>query len=237
MLSVLVLALFVGMHHATEADHVAAVSSLVSGKKRFSDVIAQGATWGLGHTLTLFVFAGAALIFGWSIPDQLATTLEGAVGVMLVGLGLHVLYRLWRDRIHFHTHTHTDGPRHFHAHSHKGEMLRHEWSPHGHAHKFNWRTLLVGMTHGMAGSAALLVITVSQAPSALQGLLYIIVFGLGSMVGMAMVSAAISIPLLQSAKYFTYANRFMQGSFGVVTIAIGANIIRQAAVSFGVTLF
>ncbi len=95
---------------------------------------------------------------------------------MLVGLGAHVLWRLWRDRVHFHNHSHGDGAVHIHAHSHAGETAAHARSvpharaTHDHAHGFRWRTLLVGLMHGMAGSAALLVLTVSQASSPAVGL-------------------------------------------------------------------
>ncbi len=228
MLTFLGLALLVGMHHALEADHVAAVSSLVSGRTRVSDIVGHGLTWGAGHTLTLFLFAGAALVFGQAIPEIYATRLEAAVGLMLVGLGAHVLWRVWRDRIHFHAHHHGDGKAHFHAHSHAGERLRHASSPHRHAHRFKWRALVVGMTHGMAGSAALLLLTVTQIASAWEGLAYVLVFGLGSMLGMAAVSAAIGVPLTFSAQFFTWANRGLQGVIGATTIAIGAATLHTA---------
>lgn len=228
MLTMLGLALLVGMHHALEADHVAAVSSLVSGRTRVSDIVGHGLTWGAGHTLTLFLFAGAALAFGQAIPEIYATRLEAAVGLMLVGLGVHVLWRLWRDRIHFHAHHHDGGKAHFHAHSHAGERLRHASSPHRHAHRFKWRALAVGMMHGMAGSAALLLLTVAQIGSAWEGLAYVVVFGLGSMVGMAVVSAAIGVPLTLSAQFFTWANRGLQVAIAVTTIVIGAGTLHTA---------
>ena len=103
---------------------------------------------------------------------------------MLIGLGAHVLWRLWRDRVHFHRHGHGDGTVHIHAHSHAGETLPHARAPHAHAHGFRWRTLLVGLMHGMAGSAALLVLAVSQASSPAVGLGYVALFGIGSMIGM-----------------------------------------------------
>ncbi len=226
MLSLLGLAVLVGMHHALEADHLAAVSSLVSGAKRFPDLLRHGLTWGLGHATTLFMVAGFALVLGWAIPASAANRLETMVGVMLVGLGLHVLYRLWRDRIHFHEHRHEGGQTHFHAHSHAGERQRHEFSIHHHSHRFNWRTLLVGMTHGMAGSAALLLLTVSQVHSPWAGLAYVLLFGVGSMLGMAAVSAVISVPLLLTGRFLTFANRALQGAVGLATIAIGAATIQ-----------
>jgi high-affinity nickel permease len=230
MISLLALAFLIGMQHATEADHVAAVASITGKPNSLRQMLRLGAVWGLGHTVTLFILAGSALVLGWSIPDLIASMLEGAVGVLLVGLGAHVLYRLWQDRVHFHVHAHLDGRPHFHAHSHRGETsgldLRHNWTPHGHEHRFSWRALFVGMMHGLAGSSALLMITVSQVKSVSLGLTYIAIFGLGSILGMALMSCVITIPLLQSAKKLTWLNHTLQGGLGVFTIVIGGNILR-----------
>ncbi len=228
MLSLLGLAFLVGMHHALEADHVAAVSSFASGGKRLPDMVQHGLTWGLGHTATLFLFAGAALVLGRAIPETLSVQLEMAAGVMLVGLGGHVLWRLRRDRVHFHGHRHDGGRVHLHAHSHRAETLRHEYSPHRHAHRFKWRTLLVGMVHGMAGSAALLVMAVTQIRNSWEGLAYVLLFGLGSMLGMAVVSAAIGLPLTLTARSLDWANRGLQFMVGMVTILIGARVLLAA---------
>jgi cytochrome c biogenesis protein CcdA len=225
MFGILGLGFLLGMQHALEADHIAAVSSIAARRNDVGEIVKHGMTWGLGHTLTLFVFAGAALLLGHAIPAGLARPLEGAVGIMLVGLGAHVLWRLWRDRVHFHRHSHRDGTVHFHAHSHLGETAPHARSAHSHEHSFRWRTLLVGLMHGMAGSAALVVLTVSQAPTLLEGLGYVALFGVGSMIGMGALSTVIAVPIAISARWLTWANRGLQGAVGVVTIAIGVNTI------------
>jgi high-affinity nickel permease len=225
MFGILGLGFLLGMQHALEADHIAAVSSIAARRSHFGDIVKHGLTWGLGHTLTLFVFAGAAVILGHAIPDSLARPIETAVGIMLVGLGAHVLWRLWRDRVHFHTHGHGDGTMHVHAHSHAGEITPHLRSAHTHEHGFRWRTLLVGLMHGMAGSAALLMLAVSQASSPAVGLGYVALFGVGSMVGMGALSSVIAVPLAVSARWLTWANRGLQGAVGLVTVAIGVNTI------------
>jgi ABC-type nickel/cobalt efflux system permease component RcnA len=225
MFGILGLGFLLGMQHALEADHIAAVSSIAARRSNVGDVVKHGLTWGLGHTLTLFVFAGAALLLGHAIPASVARPLETAVGIMLVGLGAHLLWRLWRDRVHFHRHHHRDGTVHFHAHSHSGESAPHARSAHLHDHGFRWRTLLVGLMHGMAGSAALLVLAVSRAPSPVAGLGYVALFGIGSMIGMGALSTAIAVPIVISARWLTWANRSLQGAVGVVTIAIGLNAI------------
>src|SRR5258707_2414384 len=98
MFGILGLGFWLGMQHALEADHIAAVSSIAARRSHVGDIVKHGLTWGLGHTLTLFVFAGAALLLGHAIPESLSRPLETAVGVMLVGLGAHVLWRPWRHR-------------------------------------------------------------------------------------------------------------------------------------------
>ena len=231
MFGILGLGLLLGMQHALEADHIAAVSSIAARRSDVGDIVRHGLTWGVGHTLTLFVFAGAALGLGYAIPEHLSQPIETAVGIMLVGLGSHVLWRLWRDRVHFHRHSHGDGIVHVHAHSHAGETVVHARAPHLHAHGFRWRTLLVGLMHGMAGSAALLVLTVSQASSVAMGLGYVALFGIGSMIGMGALSTVIAVPLAFSARWLTWANSGLQGAVGVITIAIGVRTIVETALT------
>ena len=221
MFGILGLGFLLGMQHALEADHIAAVSSIAARRSRVSDIVKHGLTWGLGHTLTLFIFAGVAILLGRAIPDTVARPIEGAVGIMLIGLGAHVLWRLWRDRVHFHRHGHADGTVHFHAHSHAADTAPHARAAHVHEHGFRWRTLLVGLMHGMAGSAALLVLAVTQAASPAAGLGYVALFGVGSMIGMGALSAVIAVPLAVSARFLTVANHALQGAVGIVTIAIG----------------
>ena len=229
MFGILGLGFLLGMQHALEADHIAAVSSIAARRSHVGDIVKHGLTWGLGHTLTLFAFAGAAILLGHAIPEHLARPLETAVGIMLVGLGAHVLWRLWRDRVHFHAHGHGGGtfahPRPQPCSKSRGPTVPHARMIHEHPHGFRWRTLLVGLMHGMAGSAALLVLTVSQASSPAVGLAYVALFGIGSMIGMGALSTVIAVPLAVSARWLTWANGGLQGVVGVVTIAIGVNTI------------
>jgi High-affinity nickel-transport protein len=231
MFGVLGLGFLLGMQHALEADHIAAVSSIAARRTDIRDIVKHGLTWGLGHTLTLFVFAGAAILLGHAIPEHLARPLETAVGIMLVGLGAHVLWRLWRDRVHFHRHRHGDGTEHIHVHSHVNENIPHRNSAHEHPHGFRWRSLLVGLMHGMAGSAALLVLAVSQVANPAYGMFYVLLFGIGSMIGMGALSVVIAVPLAVSARWLTFANRGLQGCVGIVTMAIGATTIYSTVLS------
>ena len=231
MFGILGLGFLLGMQHALEADHIAAVSSIAARRSQVGDIVRHGLTWGLGHTLTLFAFAGAAILLGRAIPESVARPIEAAVGIMLVGLGAHVLWRLWRDCVHFHRHGHGDGTVHIHAHSHARDSVPHVSAVHAHAHGFRWRTLLVGLMHGMAGSAALLVLAVSQASSPAIGLGYVALFGIGSMIGMGALSTVIAVPLAVSARWLTWANSGLQGAVGVITVAVGAITIVETVLA------
>ena len=231
MLAILSFGFLLGLQHALEADHVAAVSSIAARRSEIGDIVKHGLTWGLGHTLTLFAFTGFALLLGQVIPVGFSRWIETAVGFMLVALGAHVLWRLWRDRVHFHGHSHRDGKAHFHAHSHAGETVPHDRKSHVHTHRFRWRTLLVGLMHGMAGSAALLVLAVAKAPTPVAGLAYILLFGVGSMLGMATLSALIAVPIALSARGLTLANHTLQGAVGLITIAVGLRAVLAIALA------
>lgn len=229
MLSILALGFLIGMQHALEADHVAAVASLAGEERSLRRMVRHGAVWGFGHALTLCAFAGAVLLLGAALPVGLAETLEAAVGGLLILLGGWVLLRLVRDRVHFHAHRHGDGTVHVHAHSHAGDRRPHEPAHHQHAHPSGLpvRTFLVGMTHGLAGSAAILVLTAASVGAIPLGLLYIAVFGAGSIVGMAALSAVIAIPLGYSARLFTWGNRALRGAIGAATVGLGVLILYE----------
>ncbi|MCW8931423.1 MAG: sulfite exporter TauE/SafE family protein [Gammaproteobacteria bacterium] len=229
MFSLLFLGLLIGMRHALEADHVAALASLTSNNQSIKDTVKHGAVWGLGHTITLFIFGGVMLLVGRSISDQLVHVLEFSVGVMLVVLGIDVLRKLIKKRIHFHHHQH-ENEQHFHAHSHEGEKHQ-QHNPENHQHEhgkaFPLRALFVGLMHGMAGSAALIVLTLQTVSSTTQGVLYILFFGIGSIFGMASLSFIIAIPLRRSAQGLTWMHNGFQGVIGLATIVIGGMLMLE----------
>ncbi len=225
MMTILTLGFFLGMRHALEADHIAAVASLTSRNLSLKNAIRQGAVWGLGHTLMLFIFGCIALMLNDSVPENLASWLEFVVGIMLVVLGIDVLRRLLRDRIHFHSHEHGAGVRHFHAHSHRGEnVARPHGVHHDHEHDtdFPLRALFIGMIHGMAGSAVLVVLAFQSMTSIWTGLIYILLFGAGSIIGMAALSMIIAVPIRQT-RSMTWLHNTLQGLIGTLTIALGAS--------------
>jgi ABC-type nickel/cobalt efflux system permease component RcnA len=226
MISLLVLGLLLGMRHALEADHLAAVASLATRSRGVRGTVLQGAVWGLGHTLTLLLVGGVCLLLRAAISERLAAALEGAVGVMLLLLGADVLLRLRRRRVHLHVHRHDDGTVHFHAHSHAPEEA-HDRDRHQHAHKegFPLRALLVGMVHGLAGSAALLLVTLTTLSSAWLGVAYIAVFGVGSIAGMAVLAAVIALPLRGAARSLTGWYNGLEAAIGSGTLLVGAWVL------------
>jgi len=228
--SLLLISFFIGMRHALEADHVAAVASMVNGKQTLSQTLHQGGVWGLGHTITLFLFGSVVIFMDSVIPERLVIGLEAMVGLMLLLLGGDVLRRLIRDKVHFHSHHHDDGNHHFHAHSHAGERSdQHPSSAHDHQHKqkFPLRALFVGLMHGMAGSAAVIVLSLGAVNSPQQGLLYILIYGVGSMLGMALLSIIISLPMRLSAGRLTWVHNSFQMLVGTATLWLGALIIYE----------
>ncbi len=225
MTSLLFLGFLIGMRHALEADHLAAVASITSQVNSLKASMKHGAVWGLGHTTTLFLFGSAVIWLDTNISQQFAENLEIAVGFMLIILGLDVLRRLIKQRIHYHPHQHHNKNSHFHAHSHKGEGAHHT-SQHQHSHSpFPYRTLCIGFMHGMAGSAALILLTLGTIDSVATGMIYMLLFGLGSIVGMALISVVIAVPLKASSNGLTWIHNGLQASIGVLTVGLGISII------------
>ena len=223
--SVLLLGFMIGLRHAIEADHVAAVAALTSRSKSLPAAARLAAAWGLGHTLMLFAVGTVVIGLDGVMPERIAQYLELGVGIMLVWLGYDVLRRLIRERIHFHAHRHGGDVTHFHAHSHAGEGA-HRRSPHDHSHAtMRSRAFIVGLVHGMAGSAALILLTLGQFESLWPAFLYMALFALGTMMGMALLSVVISLPLQKLARSLTWAHNALNAVTGTVTIGVGIWLI------------
>lgn len=232
-LSILLVGLLLGMKHATEADHLAAVATLATRESTLGQTVRLGVAWGVGHSLTLMLFGGVVLALGKSIPQHMERLLEFGVGIMLIALGIDVLRRLRKDRIHFHVHQHDGGATHLHAHSHAGERSSqyglHRNIPHRHTHRQTLpvRAVAIGMMHGMAGSAALIVLSLEAVQSLAMGVLYIALFGAGSIAGMALLSLAIAIPMRISASRFAWMRKGISAVVGVLTCLLGAYVVYQ----------
>jgi hypothetical protein len=236
MLTFIILGFLLGLQHALEADHIAAVASIAADKKGFRPIVRHGALWGLGHAVTLGAFGGAVYALKLTLDEKLASGLEFAVGVMLVLLGARLIYVMAKARIHFHVHRHGLGDVHFHAHSHAGDVVDHAASAHAHVHpQGHWgRSVAVGMIHGLAGSAALVALAAASAPSVPLGLAFMVLFGAGSIAGMALFSAVIAVPLSYTGKTLTWASRGLQAVAGIIAMGIGLHImVETGTVLFG----
>ncbi len=222
MISILALGLLIGLRHAFEAEHLAAVASLATRSRSLREGALLGAAWGLGHTLTLFVVGGAGLLMGETLPPAWARNLEFAVGLMLLALGADVIRRARRQRLHVHVHDHGDGLRHVHAHRHEPEPAE------GHQHAHNGlprRAVAVGLMHGLAGSAALLLLTLQTTGSVAVGLAYIGLFGIGSVIGMAALSVVVALPMRASAGRLARWHGRLELVLGCLTFGIGFRVL------------
>ncbi len=218
----------VGMQHALEGDHLAAVAALGNGRSR-RGLVLRGSVWGLGHTLTLLTICGALLVLGETISPRMEAFLEFLVGAMIVGLGINVLYQVWQRRPHFHVHRHGAGEHHIHVHTHVGDDVPHAQSPHDHDHRPLGlrRALCVGMMHGAAGSAGLLILA-AAARSLGEAVGYVIAFGAGSILGMAALTFVVSYPLRWMERCTTWLNTAAFISIGCVAILIGGSLLGKS---------
>jgi high-affinity nickel permease len=219
-LAILGLGFLLGTRHALDADHIAAVSTLLSTRPRLQTSGFIGLCWGLGHTLMLLIVGLAVILLKVRIPVPVAQTLEVGVGVMLIVLGSSLAWTIYRQQWHLHSHEH-DGAHHAHLHRHE-EREDHE---HTHWMRLSVRPLCIGMVHGLAGSAALLLIVLSTVQTLWQGILYITVFGVGSIAGMVLIGFLISVPMVLSATYGGRAQALMQGLASMGSVALGIMIL------------
>ena len=232
MIGILFLGFLIGMAHALEADHLAAVGTMAVEKSQSQKRLAlRGAVWGLGHTLTLFVISAAVLLLGFTLTDQFAAGLEMAVGVMLVILGIDVLRKIRAKRVHFHFHHHDGGKPHLHAHSHQGAATPHERDRHEHSHPqgFPFKALLIGLMHGAAGSAGLLALLVAATQEPAFALGYVALFGIGSIIGMALLSFVVAWPLRFAAARAKLVHRTISIGAAGLAIYLGVAIIIETA--------
>jgi sulfite exporter TauE/SafE len=234
---ILLLGFLFGLQHATETDHLAAVSTIVSERKSLFDSAIVGGFWGVGHTLSLLAAGVLVLFFKFQLfkiiggeSEEAKNLFEFVVGVMLVFLGLNLLRNLYLNR-HLHTHTHThDGHTHTHFHHHHEHAHTHEdehhHSPSQHS-LFSPKALIVGMIHGLAGSGVLIVGVASAIESPTVAILYLIVFGIGSIGGMMLMSLILALPLHFTALRFHTVHLILCVAAALISIAVGLQKIYE----------
>src|SRR5215475_6405653 len=236
LLSIIALGFFLGMRHATDADHVVAVTTIVSRERSIRSAALIGILWGLGHTITIFIVGSLIILFGIVIPPRLGLTMELSVGLMLILLGVLNLSGMMRwitenfggGHDARHSHAHSDS---FHAHSHATENS----TPLGWMDRVFGRLglyqllrpLAVGIVHGLAGSAAvaLLVLTTIRVP--IWAMVYLLVFGLGTVAGMMLITAAIAVPFTVSETRFARMNNVLATASGVISLVFGLLIVYE----------
>ncbi|HEU4786585.1 MAG TPA: hypothetical protein VFS57_04230 [Gemmatimonadaceae bacterium] len=195
--SILLLGFVLGMRHATDADHVVAVTAIVSGEPSLRRASRVGALWGIGHSVTILVVGGAIIVFRLSVPPRVGLALEFAVALMLILLGALSL----SDR----------------AVASAASAVR---------------PVVVGLVHGLAGSAFVALLVVAAVPGAWLGLAYLAIFGLGTIAGMALVTMAVAVPSALSAHRIVHAHRFLRLASGVASVAFGV-VLAHHGVSQG----
>jgi sulfite exporter TauE/SafE len=216
------LGFLLGLKHATEADHLVAVTTIVSEQRSIWRSGMVGALWGVGHTAALLAVGVLVIILEIRIPEPIAAILEFAVALMIIFLGGRILFLTLRHRtdVHVHTHAHDAGdahkvsttPQQLHSVEHHRPSLS------------GWRPLVVGMIHGLAGSAVLTLLVLTEVVrhgSRARGMGYLLVFGLGSIGGMLLMSTLISLPIVLTTRRFERIEVPMRLVVSLSSIAFG----------------
>ena len=259
---VLILGLVLGVRHAFDADHLVAVTTIVSGYRNPLRAIWIGVSWGLGHTTTLLLAGATLLLLGIRIPENLALVFEFLVGIMLILLGVQTFWGFRRRKIHMHPHDHdpgeVDAHRHFHSHESNSGHAHHNPQRRGNLGEFlvegitpgeyvsegarkavkpffRVKSYAVGTVHGLAGSAALMLLVLASIRSTWNGVMYIVVFGMGTVVSMGIISIFISLPFSASGR-LPRLNQAIQATAGAVSIAFGLVLMYHIGVIEGLFL-
>ncbi|HWP90786.1 MAG TPA: sulfite exporter TauE/SafE family protein [Thermodesulfobacteriota bacterium] len=218
LIATLGLGFIFGLKHALDADHIVAVSTIVSEYKSISKSSLIGTFWGLGHTASLLLVGLVVILLRLTIPAKLALLMEFGVAVMLVLLGMNIIWKVFHGtRVHVHTHEH-HGITHSHLHVHEGRKEEHK---HNHLISLGKKPFLVGLVHGVAGSAALMLLVLATVPTPLAGLIYILIFGIGSVGGMLIMSSLIGLPFVLTASRLVPLNERIKAVAGVLSVAFG----------------
>ncbi|MGA9994943.1 MAG: hypothetical protein WBP93_05995 [Pyrinomonadaceae bacterium] len=230
------LGLVFGLKHATEADHIVAVSTIVSEQRSLLRSAMVGALWGVGHTASLIFVGIIVLALRVAVPEHVASWLEFGVALMIIVLGISALLRALRRRsdVHLHQHKH-DGVSHVHLHFHE-QGTQHTGAAAAHSHavsRIGFKPLLVGAMHGLAGSATLTLLVLTQINSNALGLLYLSVFGIGSIFGMLLMSGLIGLPFALSARRLGGVHYGLQTIAGALSIVFGLWYAYETGIASG----
>jgi ABC-type nickel/cobalt efflux system permease component RcnA len=214
-----------GLRHAFDADHFVAVSTIASRTGNLLKAASAGIYWGIGHTLTLFIVGMLFISFKATVPETLALSMELLVGIMLVVLGWTTFKSFQKKKVHFHIHQHDQGVSHVHFHSHEKE----EKHKHSHIEKPERKSFFIGMVHGLAGSGALVLLTISSLSTLTEAGLYILLFGVGTIVGMFIFATLIGLPFVILSKHSIKTERNLGMLAGMVSILFGLYFMYEIA--------
>ena len=242
-LAVLAIGFFLGMRHATDPDHVIAVSIIVSREKTIAKAGLIGMLWGVGHTVTILAVGTAIILFGLAIPSRVGLTMEFSVGVMLILLGVlnlsgamkwvsekfapahpphlgqHLHVHGHGAHVHFHRHTHGPGEEH-----HSASLLLPHWLRASFARLglyYSLRPLLIGIVHGLAGSAAVALLVLGTIREPRWAVFYLLVFGVGTITGMMLITAAIAVPFSLASYKMVWLHRGLVTGSGLLSLVFG----------------
>jgi len=259
LLAVLALGFFLGMRHAADPDHVIAVTAIVTRHRSARGAAAVGVVWGLGHTLTILVVGAGIILFSWVIPPRLGLSMEFAVGIMLILLGLANLKGIGRllhrpehasameasEHVHSHAHRHGDYV-HTHPHGHRPDAHPHapEETPLARLdHRLGGiglyrlaRPLVVGIVHGLAGSAAVALLVMTAIGNPKWAVLYLFIFGLGTILGMMMITVAMALPMIYGTRRSDVWVPRLRLASGLISIAFGCWLAYRIGVVHGLFL-
>jgi high-affinity nickel permease len=249
LLSIIALGFFLGMRHATDPDHVVAITTIVARHRKVGHAATIGALWGMGHTLTILIVGGGIILFGWVIPTRIGLSMEFSVGLMLILLGLLNLTGMlqWITNA-FSSANGIDGTVHSHPHSH-GDYVHthpHQHDPETHPHgptqtPLSWidrhfgriglyqalRPLVVGLVHGLAGSTAVALLVLTTIRNPRWAMVYLLVFGIGTIAGMMLITGAMVLPFAYTDKRFSRFNRGLRVVSGLISVGFGLFLIYE----------
>ena len=231
--SILLLGFFLGMRHATDPDHVVAVATIVSRERSIRAAAPLGAIWGVGHTVTILLVGGAIIAFGIVIPPRVGLTMEFSVAIMLTLLGVSGLSEATRRARTVLRHSenlgsHEEGHRHPHdvAHEQADARLLRMDNQLGHLGAYRLvRPLVVGVVHGLAGSAAIALLVLATIRDPLWALAYLGVFGVGTVAGMLAITTALALPIVYAARRFDRIHRRLGFAAGLVSLLFGMFLV------------
>jgi ABC-type nickel/cobalt efflux system permease component RcnA len=218
--SLVLIGFVLGMRHATDPDHVIAVATIVSREQRISSALLIGALWGIGHSITILLVGGAILLFDVVIPPRLGLSMEFSVALMLILLGVMNLTGALRW---IHDALSSSAPDLLRPRAHLPQRHAHDrraaYRRLGAFHAL--RPLVVGVVHGLAGSAAIALLVLATIQDAAWGVAYLVVFGAGTIAGMMLITAANAVPFALTVKRFGVVNRYLGFASGLLSLGFG----------------